>query len=144
MRHIWSVLCRRYEIDSENNMPSLIGIPDRLAFRGDLPQERPLNLPLPETFKFVSTWASECKDETHLLHEALVRILAPNGEALGDFTIPISFDGGRARTTGEINSLPYSQNGTYEFEISLKQGSDWIPVASIPLEIVHEGPPEPD
>lgn len=143
MRHVWSVLCRRCEIDAKSSMPSLIEIPDRLAFRGDLPEDRPLNLPLPDSFYFVSTWASEGVHEIHQRQEAFVRILAPNGEALSDFLIPIRFNQASARTTGELNSLPYTENGVYEFEISFKDGNGWKPVASIPLEIIHEGPPEP-
>ena len=78
------------------------------------------------------------------MHPARARILSPTGEQLKEieFSIDLRTNMGN-RTTGKINSLMYSGDGIYEFQVCVQENDSWTPVASIPLEIVHEQP-EPE
>ena len=142
MRHIWTVLCQNCIVDSTSNNPSLIEIPDRVGFKGDLPDERPLELSLPTPFYLVSKWWKDNSADA-VIHNALGRIFSPKGKQLTQFDIPFEFGKSAGhRTIGTVEKLLYSEDGVYEFQICTRESEaeNWIPVASIPLEIVHEQP----
>ncbi len=145
MRHNWSVFCRTLLEDTKSKNPSLIEVTERISFRAPLSDERPIHLPLlPRPFFLVSNWRRN-EDGDCLKYLARARFLSPQKLELLNLEHEVDLElQGKMRVNGEIGSLPYTTNGTYEFEIAYKDGSDWIPVASIPLEIVHEGPPDPD
>lgn len=72
--------------------------------------------------------------------------MSPNGEQLAQFDFAFEFSQSTGhRTIGTVEKLLYSEDGVYEFQICTRESEteSWIPVASIPLEIVHEQP-EPE
>lgn len=142
MRHIWTVLCQNCIVDQISNNPSLIEIPDRVGFKGDLPNQRPLELPLPNPFYIVSKWWTDDRVDaaTHIVQG---RILSPQGEQLAQFDFEFEFrQSSGHRTIGTLETLLYSEDGVYEFQICTRgsESENWIPVASVPLEIILEQP----
>lgn len=144
MKHVWSVFCRHMVEDRRTGNPSLIDITDRIAFRGDLPEERPINLPFPFPFFIVSKW-SRSADADVENRRTRVRWLSPDGDELRIFEHELDFGerGGNLHAVGEVQELQYIKNGTYQLEVAYLDHDDWVVVASIPLDIVHEQP-EPE
>ena len=143
MKHVWSVICLNYIVDKETGNLSLIDIPNRLGFRGELPDTRPFELPLPSPFFLVSTWRRS-GDKKESTETVLVKIYGPNDKVIGDFEVSVPFtDSQLHRTYGKTNSILYQEDGLHRFEICIKEDGEWSPVASIPLELVHEQP-EPE
>lgn len=140
MKHVWSVFCRHMVEDKRTGNPSLIDVTDRIEFRGSLPEERPINLPIPFPFYIVSKWWRD----PHLDLEdyaARVRWLSPDGDELRRFDYQLAFgELERLHTIGELRELHYSKNGTYHLEIEYLDDDDWITVAVIPLDVIHEVP----
>ncbi len=142
MEHIWSVICQSYIVDRESGNLSLVGIPSRLGFRGDVPDERPFELPLQPPFFLVTLWRTDT-DTIGVTESALVKVRAPNGDVIGTFDVLVEFgDTEGHQTYGKLETVLYQQNGVHRFEVYLYKDGDWSadPVASIPLEIVHEQP----
>jgi len=46
-------------------------------------------------------------------------------------------------TFGRLDELPFTVSGIYEFELAYRNSEDWVVVARLPLEVVHEQP-EPE
>ena len=140
MKHTWSVLCQNYFVDKASNNLSLIEIPDRITFGGNIPDSRPFELRLPSHLFLVSTWARN-GDEDVRLYISLIRVLSPTGDKLGQFETTVDFEEqAKTRTIGKLDKLPFTENGVYHFQVCSKESGLWIPVASIPLEIIHEQP----
>lgn len=140
MRHIWSVLCGKYIIDKDSNNLSLIDIQERISFKGELPDKRPLELPLPSAIYFVSNW-SRGSESDRKKHEALIKVISPDGQHIGCFSTLIDLEQSQGqRSLGKIDRLIYTVNGVYEFQVCIKEDGEWKPVASIPLNIMHEEP----
>lgn len=140
MKHIWSVLCHKYIIDKGNNNLSLIDIPDRIGFQGELPDKRPLELPLPSALFFVSAWRRDSESD-RMKHEALIKVISPAGQHISNSPILIDleqFPG--LYTLARMDHFSYTVNGIYEFQVCIKENDEWKPVASIPLEIIHTEP----
>ena len=140
MEHVWSVICLNYIVDRESGNLSLIDIPDRLSFSGEVPEKRPFELTLPAPFFLVSTWRRSGKSE-EATESALVRVYGPNDEVIGDFDVIVPFtDSQTHRTYGKTETVLYQQDGLHRFEVCIRKEGDWTPVASIPLEITHKEP----
>ena len=140
MKHIWSVFCRDVLEDKTTDVPSLISVTERIGFRGEIPDERPFDLPFPFPVHIVSNWWRVAPDDSTSF-EVRVRFLSPDQTEMRSLSYEVEFgSNNKFRSIGRITDLPYSENGVYEFEISYQKDDDWIAVASIPLEIVHEGP----
>lgn len=138
MKHIWTVFCRDVLEEKSTDVPSLINVTERIGFRGDLPDERPCTLPFPFPVHIVSNW---WREESDVSNDFVVRVrfLAPDRTELRSLPYDIEFGPGtKFRSIGRIVDLPFTENGVYEFEISYQDGGEWIQVAGIPLEIVHE------
>ena len=143
MKHIWSVFCRSFLEDKRTNNMSLIEVTERISFKSELSEDRPVNLPLPSPFYLISNWQRNEEGECSK-YKTRLRFLSPQGEELLNLEHEVNLEEvEKMRVNGELGSVPYTENGVYEFEISYKDGNDWKTVASIPLEIVHEGLPEP-
>ncbi len=143
MKHIWSVFCRSLLEDKTSNNPSLIEVTERISFKADLSDGHPVDLPFPSPLFVVSNWRRN-KNGDCLKYPSRLRFLSPQGLELLNVEHEVDLENSeKMRVNGKIGSLPYTENGVYEFEISYKDGNDWKTVASIPLEIVHEGLPEP-
>ena len=142
MRHIWSVLCHKYIIDKGNNNLSLIDITDRIGFQGELPDKRPLELPLPSALFFISAWRRGSESD-RMKHEARVNVISPGGQQIGHSLIPIDLEQSPGHyTLGRMDHFLYIANGVYELQMCIKENDEWKPVASIPLEIIHTEPDE--
>ena len=140
MKHIWSVLCHKYIIDNDSNNLSLIDIPNRIGFQGELPDKRPLELPLPSALFFVSAWRRGSESD-RMKHEARVNIISPDGQHVGHSLIPIDLEQSPGQyILARMDRIVYTVNGVYAFQVCIKENDKWKPVASIPLEIIHQEP----
>ena len=141
MKHVWSVFCRHMVEDKRTGNPSLIDITERIGFRGDLPGERPINLPFPFPFFIVSKWSRNADSDLGN-YKARVRWLSPDGDELRTIEHELGFGerGANLHHMVEVQELQYLKNGTYQLEVAYLDNEDWIKVASIPLDIVHEEP----
>ena len=143
MKHIWSILCRNLLEDKTSGNASLIEVTERIGFRGELPDERPVVLPFPFPMHIVSNWWRD-SDEDNEKYPCQVRFFSPDREELraNEYEVNLE-DFPRMRVFGQIGDLPFTVNGIYEFEVAYKKNENWEVVARIPLEIVHEQP-EPE
>ncbi len=140
MQHVWSMLCRNFIVEEHTRNISLIDIPNRLSFQGDLPERRPFEFPLPSEFYFLSRWISE-EEDCEETYSAKVSIIDPTGSEIGSFVFDFSLEPPMGHvSTGRMSTLLYTVNGVYFFEVSLQANDSWKHIASIPLEIVHEQP----
>ena len=137
------MLCRNFIVEEHTRNISLIDIPNRLSFKAELPERRPFEFPLPSEFYFLSRWISEHEDSEET-YSANVRIVDPTGTEIGTFEYEFTLEPPKGHvTTGTISSLLYTVDGVYCFEVCLQNNGTLSPVASIPLEIIHEQP-EPE
>ncbi len=137
MKHVWSVICRHHIVDEESKNVSLIDIIDRLSFEGELPENRPFEVPLPTVYYFVSTWMSE-KGDVQDKYDVMVKIIDPTGANIGNFTTELEMkppDG--SRTIGAMDTILYTVDGTYWLKLHLSDEQVSSPIAHIPIEIVH-------
>ena len=143
MRHIWSVICRSLLEDKISGKSSLIDITERISFKGDPPDERPITLPFPVPLHVVSSWRRESEECTNK-YPCRLRIVSPSGEVLRtmDFEVNLE-DFVGMHTFGRIDDLPFTVSGIYEFELAYCNDEDWVHVAQVPLEVIHEQP-EPE
>ena len=142
MEHVWSVICLNYIIDKETGNLSLIGIPSNLGFKGEIPENRPFELPLQSPFFLVSTWRCG-HDELGTTESAQVRVRGPNNQVIGEFEVAVDFTDSEGRQTyGKMDTVLFQENGVHRFEIFTQENGDWKlePDAFVPLEIVHEQP----
>ncbi len=141
MRHIWSVVCRYAIEDRHSNNFSLIETFSQVSFKGEIPPERPVNLPI--SYHIVSSWRRR-SDQDDCDYPVRMRVIAPGDIQLDsdDLTARLS-EHDNCKTFFRSDVFPYIENGIYEFEIAYKAESNWNIVARIPLQIVHE-PPEPE
>ena len=140
MKHIWSIFCRTMIEDKTTNNPSLIEVTERIGFKAELPDERPVALPFPYPLFVVSNWWRDSEDDKSK-YPSRVRFISPDQVELRKIEYEVNLEeSGRMRTFGQIAELPFTVNGIYEFEVAYKNNEDWEVVASIPLEIFHEQP----
>ncbi len=140
MQHVWSMLCRNFIVEEQTRNISLIDIPNRLNFKGELPEKRPFEFPLPAEFYFLTRWISEQEDSEET-YSANVRVIDPTGNEIGIFEFEFTTEPPKGHVSiGTISSLLYTVDGVYSFEVCLQDNDEWKPVASIPLEILHEQP----
>ena len=141
MRHIWSVLCRHAIEDKDSNNFSLIETISQVSFKGDIPPERPINLPI--SYHIVSLWRRR-NDRDGCDYPVRMRIMAPGDVELDsdELTAELS-EHGSCTTIFSSGSLHYTENGIYEFEISYRQDEKWIVATQVPLKVTHKQP-EPE
>ena len=126
--------------DKNTNNPSLIEVTERITFSGKLAGQRRVDLPFPAPYSLVSLWQREDKDDS-IKELSRVRFISPEEESLLSIEYEIDLDVyEKIRINGRFGSLPFTVNGTYEFEVSYEKSGEWIHAASIPLEIIREEP----
>lgn len=142
MRHIWSVLCQRAIEDKNSKNFSLIETLSQVSFKGDIPPERPLHLPL--SYSIVSLWRRK-DDQDCCDYPVRLRVIAPGKIEFdcAQLTAKLSeYD--NFKTNFRSEAFQYTENGIYEFEISFRQDEKWIVATQVPLKVTHERPePEP-
>lgn len=143
MRHIWTVFCRNVLEDKNTSNLGLVDIVERITFGAELLDERPFTLAFPLPFFIVSNWWKvDENDESSFITR--IRFISPEGTELLNDEQRLEFENtSKLRVSGHVGSLPYTVNGTYEFEVAYKSENSWEVVARIPLEIVREQP-EPE
>lgn len=124
--------------DKTTNNPSLIEVTERIGFKAELPDERPISLPFSYPLFVVSNWWRD-NDDDKCRYPSRVRFVSPDHVELRIIEYEVNLeDFARMRTFGPIADLPFTVSGIYEFEVAYKNNEDWEVVARIPLEIVHE------
>lgn len=139
MRHLWSVICQFALEDKTTNNLSLIETVEGIRFQ--IPNDHEtefISIPLSSPIQFVSMW---WRTNFEIGEQTMTRvlILAPNGKELGQMSILVNLTAHlRFRSRIQLNGLPFTVNGIYEFEVQYQENDEWIPVTRIPLEIIRE------
>ena len=140
MKHIWTVFCRNVLEDKNSGNLSLVDIVERMTFGADLPDERPYMVPIPTPHFIVSSWLKP-DDTDQAKCYTRIRFMSPDGTALVNYVLMLEFENSpKLRVSGQVESLPYTVNGTYEFEVSYGSEGDWKVAARVPLEMVLSRP----
>ncbi len=136
MRHIWSVLCRYAIEDKDSKNYSLIETLSSVSFKGHLPNERPVSLPLKH--RIVTLWR-HCNDPGGKEYPVRMRVFTPaNVEVvLAEMTVNLKGHG-TLKTNFNSDTFQYTSDGIYEYEISFRQDEKWIVATQIPLKVTHE------
>lgn len=140
MKHIWSVLCRRSQIDIDNNNVSLNEVLEQLAVDikikdGD---KQPEEINIPIDYEVVSLWVKE-KSEEHVKADVEVNFLDPTSKKLKTFSQPVEMPKtmNRLRTRFRITGLGLTIAGVYSFNVRIKEegAKEFRKVSELPLEI---------
>lgn len=138
MRHVWTVFCRNVLEDKNSGNLSLVDIVERLTFSAELPEERPFAVPFPVPIYIVSSWLKSDKNDNSDYY-IRIRFVSPEGTELVTNEQKLEFEeSAKLRISGQVGSLPFTINGSYEFEIAYRSDNNWKVVARIPLEMVRE------
>lgn len=138
MRHIWSVLCRYSFEDRDSRNFSLIETLSQVSFKGDIPEERPVSLPI--SHRIISQWR-QSKDQCNQEYTVRLRVLTPeNVEVDSAEMIVKPVPDGNLNTNFHSDTFPYTTDGIYEYEISYRQGEKWIVATQVPLKVTHQLP----
>ena len=135
MRHVWSVLCSKTSIDRASNNVSLFEVLESIQLQTPNALTFPANIPFEATF--ITLWARQ--DPTQPLRAQMqVRLLAPDGNELGEFHANIDLETApRSRQLTALRGLRISGNGNHDFEVSWRHtdAERWQVVARVPLEV---------
>lgn len=136
MRHVWSVLCRYSVEDRDSRNFSLIDTLNQVSFKGDIPEDRPVTLPI--SHRIVSQWR-QSKEQCNQEYTVRLRVLTPeNVEVVSaEMTVRPASDG-NLNTNFHSDTFSYTSDGIYEYEISYSQGDKWIVATQVPLKVTHE------
>ncbi len=135
MRHIWSVVCRHAIEDKNSNNFSLIETFSQVSFKGEFPPERPISLPF--NYHIVSLWR-RMNDQENLDYPVRMRIIAPGNVELVSAELTVNLrENDNFKTDFRSDTFQYTDNGIYEYEISYRQGDNWIIATQIPLKVIH-------
>ena len=136
--HVWSVLCRKGVLDSNNNL-SMLDVLEHLKIEGELPKEG-VGLKIP--MQLVTLWIrSELTTPETIDTRLLIEI--PNGRKLEGAAGVVNMDKApRSRLTVEIGGLPFYGEGVYKFVVQHKQSGKWKTNARVPLQVAVEAKDE--
>ena len=135
IRHVWSVLCSKASVDRHSNNVSLFEVIESLQFTTAAPFNFPVNLPFEGTL--VTLWARQRRDQP-VTGEMRVRLLAPNGDQLGTFTLEVDLVRTvQNRVFSSISGLRIGGEGVHELEVAWRADAraDWHVATSLPFEI---------
>ncbi len=140
MKHIWSVLCRRSQIDVDNNNISLNEVLEQLNV--DVGQKtaesQSEEITIPFEYEIVSLWTKEKRNE-YSKAQVVVDFIDPKGKKLKSFEQPaeITPELRRLRTRFRIAGIGLTVPGDYIFIISVKEKGDtkFHVVSELPLEV---------
>ena len=138
MRHIWSVVCRYAVEDRDSRNFSLIETLSQVSFKGDIAVERPVSLPF--SHRIITLWL-QSNDQGNQEYTVRLRVITPgNVEVISAEMTVKPIPNGVLKTNFHSNTFPYTSDGIYEYEISYRQGENWIVATQVPLKVSHEHP----
>lgn len=135
MRHIWSVVCRYAVEDRDSRNLSLIETLSQVSFKGDISDERPVNLPF--SHRVITLWRlSNGQDNQEII--VRLRVLTPAFVEVNSTEMTVKpIPDGVLKTIFHSDTFSYTSNGIYEYEISYRQGDSWIVATQVPLYVTH-------
>jgi len=139
IEHVWTVVCSRAVVDQRSNNISLQNVVEQISLNGTPTPGTGLRFPL----DVMSLWARADLDRP-AQGRGRLRFLSPTGALITEteFEIDVSGTHRRYRATIHLEGFPLDGSGKYTFHTDFWEGTEWLEVASVPLEIVFEASPE--
>lgn len=140
-RHIWTVVCHKASIDSEDNNVSLLEVIELVTLyedpNADNEGEGAAAPAISLRHQVCTLWMRDSL-ETPERSYAQIRLQGPDGHEFGGATNPIDLRfHRRTRITFHAQALPYKGPGLYEVlvEHGPEEDGPWSLVASVPIEV---------
>ncbi len=125
IKHIWSVLCIRSVIDSDNNNISLMNILEQIEVHIKDKKKIKNKIKIPINYELVNFWAKTKADEKVAM-TTTVEIIDPNNKKLKtmkkDLVIPTNKL--RMRERIKIQGFVFVDPGTYHFRVKYMTAKD--------------------
>jgi hypothetical protein len=140
VRHVWSVLCSSASIDAETGSVSLFNLLDQITVFTQKADE----ITLPMRFEIFSMWTFE-EDDPNKLGKARVMFCNPSQICFKQVELGIELGSASFhRTRIRFEGLKINGPGNYQFSVEFcpENDDDFIQVASLPLFINYQSPPE--
>jgi hypothetical protein len=144
VKHIWSVMCKRTEIDPVTNTISIHEAYESLQFSIDTPDPNyraGLSIGIPFSFELVSLFFRDSAGKPEDLDEVLI-VLDPKGQRLAELTSDVHFSeqNDRMRNIMRFENIAMTSSGTYLFQIftQKKNQNRRQLVSAIPINIKLE------
>ena len=141
IEHIWTVPCLSSVTDQETNTISLQNVLEQLNFEYEIPNtidKKPAQISIPINMELVTLWMKSIT-ESDITADVATRFIDPQGQELMQFehTLTIPNTHQRMRFRVKIKGLQITTNGTYVFEIKIKEPglSEYRVAGSVPLLI---------
>jgi hypothetical protein len=141
IKHIWTVVCKESKVDAETNNLSIIDILENVQFQAQVNgadfnanQGNPIAIPL--GMQIASLFFREAKTGEESI-DVKTKILDPKGKQLGEIDNVVKFQNGlnRMRNIIKFNSLAVTEDGTYLFQVFVREKSGFKNVATIPVDV---------
>ena len=138
-RHIWTVLCTKASIDSQDQSLSIHQVLEEVQATITLApgQEPPGKLAVGVPVTVLSLWERSNLAVPEVKETVQLRIIDPDGKELARSDQVISMAGAhiRFRAIVNVNPLVAHREGRYEFHVFASRGRRWAKVASVPLVV---------
>ena len=142
IKHVWSVLCRSFSVDSKTNNISLFNIFERLEVSLTIPKDKEVpklkKVNVPVNYQIVSLWTHGQKKQDKIKIKIIFE--NPNGAKTNLVTkdLILLSDKKRMRDIIDIHGIVLEGSGTYIFKLQAKKEKDnkFQTIAELPLEIV--------
>jgi len=133
--HVWTILCKRSEVESDAGRLTLIEPMEQLNVgRVSIP-EGATGTFVPLRAEIISLWSRESLDEPARA-EARVRLFNPQRRPIGKIQLSVDLtETPREHQRKRFNMLPFEGPGLYWFEVEVQEGGEWRGVARVPLEV---------
>lgn len=133
---LWAVLCYKANVDRDTNNVSLFDIIEEITLgAGQELKEDAEMIAMAHHMELATLWRRTAK-EVPELGQMRLRIISPSNNITGEAELAIRLDTSlRYRGIVKLDVLPFGGFGTYYFQVSKKEESDWLEVAKIPLEL---------
>lgn len=142
MKHIWSIICQNYSVDSKTNLLSIFNCVEELKIeikKDQMPKIDPLVIPI--SFQMVSFWTIEDTNQKNVL-DIKLEIIDPNGKLLNNFNKSFDIANGTLRFRNIINiqNIKITKEGRYMIKVFSKENDKkgFRVVAELPLDIKIE------
>lgn len=135
IRHIWSVYCSKGSVDQQTNAVSLFEVVEELQLR--VTPDAVFPLVVPYQTLMVTFWARE-DPEKGLWGRQRLRLIAPDGSELGEFTAKINLESAsRSRNFARFEAMRLGGPGRHEWEVAWRadDADEWQIVAHVPVDL---------
>lgn len=136
MRHLWSLACRRYILDSDSRMLTIVDVVDSVKVQQKLPDSKTIRVRV-DLFFLTTFWRD--REEAGWAAEVKADIRAPQGALqhlrLVNLSAEDTKEPGNFRVAFHVDNIEFHGDGIYNLELRLlgKDSKKWKRVSSYPI-----------